>query len=760
MRNTLQLAPATPVTGTGQPAKFSEIAQLAGISGTDWSWAPLFADFDNDGWKDLFITNGYLRDITDKDFLNYSNNLSMFKSPGEADRELLPKIRQLKGKRLPNRIFKNNRDLTFSTQSTAWGMTQPSCSNGAVYADLDGDGDLDLVVNNINEPAFVFENKADKLLKNNYLNIKLSGSKGNEAGIGASVFIVSGGQRQYLEQYLSRGFMSSVTNLLHFGLGKHSTIDTLEVRWNNGRRQVLTGISANQTLTLKQIAANLPPSPETPPVATLMTDITGQSGVDFTHRNQIFNDFQFQPLLPHGFSGSGPPVATGDLDGDGLQDFYVGGGTGQSGRVFYQKTDGTFIEKAPVDAGILGDVAAAIFDANGDGRNDLFVASGMSGHPCQCRLYINDGKGNLIWAQNALPDIQTPVLCVAVADFDGDGDPDLFIGGSAEPGRYPMPARSWLLRNAGGRFEDATASVAPGLEKSGIVTAAQWADVDRDGRPDLVLVGEWMPITVFKNNGGILADATAALGLSNTAGWWNSLAVSDINGDGYPDFVAGNLGLNTKFAASPAHPLTLYAKDFDRNGSLDAVMCRFADGKEKPVHQRDELLAQINGLSKKYPRYALYADASIQDIFGTQALSDAVFREAAFMQTACFLYQNGRYVSSPLPMAAQTAPVNAILCGDFNGDKKTDLLLTGNSDSPNVGTGRYDAFNGLLLLGDGTGGFQALDAGRSGFYVDGVGSGLAMIPLLSGKKRIVAAVNGGPLRVFDMLIQNPNIIHQ
>jgi len=758
MRNSLQLAAKKPTANSQRPtAFFSEIGQLAGVAATDWSWAPLFADFDNDGWKDLFISNGYLRDITDKDFMDYSNNRSMFKSADQADRELLPEIRQLKGKRLPNRIFQNNRDLTFLPKNEAWGLSQSSCSNGAAYADLDNDGDLDLVVNNINEAAFIFENKADKLLKNNYLNVRLEGSERNMTGIGASISIVSGGQKQYLEQQQVRGFMSSVTGVLHLGLGTAATIDTLEIHWNDGQRQVLTGIAANQTLTLKQ--SDLQPLAQAPDFGnfknfrSLMQDVSGQHGIDFTHEELVFNDYQFQQLLPHTFSQNGPPIATGDLNGDGLEDFYIGGGKGQPGRIFYQNPDGSFAKKDLSEGSESEDTAALIFDANGDGKNDLYVVSGSSewvaGSPFyQDRLYLNTGNGNLTWAKNALPKMQTPGSCAAVTDFDGDGDLDLFVGGSAEPGAYPMPARSYLLRNDGGQFSDVTDSVI-GLEKLGIVTAAQWADMDNDGFPDLVLVGEWMPITIFKNEHGQLIPNSSSL-IPNSNGWWSALAISDLDGDGDLDLVAGNLGLNTKYRATATTPLTIYSADFDGNGSVEGIRCRFTDGKEKPIHQRDELLAQINGLEKKYPRYSLYAAASVREIFGEKALAKAERKTCNLLQTTVFMNEGGKhFTKKALPIQAQFAPVNAILADDFNADGHTDLLLAGNAWSPNISTGQCDASHGLLLLGDGKGGFLPEPVERSGFYVEGQVASLAQVELKSGGQLLLAGVNGAPLRVFE-----------
>ncbi|MEI6412297.1 MAG: FG-GAP-like repeat-containing protein, partial [Bacteroidota bacterium] len=740
-------------------------AQMAGVAASDWSWGPLFADFDNDGLKDLFISNGYLRDITDKDFLDYSNNLAMFKSQEEANKELLLKIRQLKGKRLPNRVFQNAGDVTFLPKFSEWGITQESCSNGAAYVDLDGDGDLDLVVNNINEAAFVYENKADKLLKNKYLNIKLEGLPANPAGIGASVTVVAGGKRQYVEQYLSRGFMSSVTPVLHVGLGENTSVDTLLMRWPNGKQQILTGVTANQTLTLKEADAQVVVEPIASSPASLMEDLSGENGLVFEHKALAFNDFLYQPLLPHLLSENGPCLAVGDLNGDGLEDFFVGGAKGQAGVLFFQKTDETFAEKAQPESAQFEDVGAVIFDANGDGHNDLFVASGGSTGPSgsafyQSRLYLNDGKGNFAQNIKAIPDMRTPASCVAVADFDGDGDSDLFVGGSSEPGKYPLPARSYVLRNEGGIFTDVTLSLATGLEKPGIVTAAAFADLNHDGAPDLVLAGAWMPITVFLNKQGRFTDATAEMGLDKTSGWWNSLTVNDLDQDGDLDIVAGNIGLNTKYRQTPQQPVTIYAKDFDQNGSIDAVMCRFVDGREKPVHQRNELLAQIPGLGKKYPRYAMYAAASVQDMLGEKALSDAYYRSVDFFQTACFIQEKGRFKTKILPTPCQISPINALLCSDVNGDGRPDILMTGNSLAPNVATGQYDALNGVVLLGDGAGNFHPMPLEQSGFYVPGVGKSLAIIQLKSGNQYVLAGQHAGPLKVFGLSVPPANSNHK
>ncbi len=740
------------------PVAYSEIGQLAGVDATDWSWAPLFADFDNDGRKDLFISNGYLRDITDRDFIDYSNNAAMFKSQEQANRELLPAIRKQKGKRLPNRIFQNRGDLTFEPKFDAWGMNQPSCSNGAAYADLDNDGDLDLVVNNINEPAFVYKNKSDKLLNNNYLAINFKGLAQNTNGIGATVTLkLKDGKLRYAELQPSRGFMSSVSNTLHVGLGQDSIVELVIVKWANGNMQTLKNIRANQSIMLKETdAAPFPFSLNPINQPFYVAHPAEIQGIEFIHQELPFNDFQYQALLPHGFSENGPPIAVGDLDGNGTTDFYVGGGKDQSGCLFYQNKNGHFSKRELSESAPYEDTDAKIFDADGDGHNDLLVLSGSHEYGpesefYQSRLYLNDGKGNLKWAKNALPKMSSPAACAAIGDYDVDGDFDLFIGGSAIPGAYPLPGRSYLLRNENGHFTDATAT-AKALEKVGIVNAAAWADLDKNGAVDLVLVGEWMPITVFKNENGQLREATSEFGLAGSSGWWNSLAFNDLNGDGYVDLVAGNQGLNTKFQASAQQPLTIYADDFDKNGSVDGILCRFIEGKEKPVHHRDELMAQINGLEKKFPRYALYASASVQEIFGKKALAAAYKRNCRQLESAVFINQGGKSFSSkPLPMPAQFSSIHALAFADANQDGHLDLIMAGNSYAVNVSIGQQDASIGLLLLGDGQGGFVATSAAASGIFIKGAVQSLAFV----NDDLLLVGVNGRALQFFKKQANKP-----
>ncbi|MFD1145203.1 VCBS repeat-containing protein [Larkinella insperata] len=719
MRNMLQVN-----NGDGT---FSEIGQLAGLSNTDWSWAPLLADYDNDGWKDLFVTNGFVRDFTNMDFMKYMNDYLQNNQSNVRRQNILELVYQIPSSDVSNYIFRNNGNLTFSDVSKAWGMNLPSNSNGAAYADLDNDGDLDLVVSNLNKPAFIYKNEANQQLKNNFLDLKLDGKGVNRFGIGAKVTLYQKGQKQFLEQMPSRGYQSSVSPVLHFGLGKNPTIDSLRIVWPSGQQQLLTGVKANQRLTLSEKDAQASDRPQPAP-RQVFTEI--QSPVAYQAVKNTVNDFKRQPLLVNPQSFVGPCLAKADVNGDGLEDVFVGGENGQAGMLYLQQANQQFRPnpQPALEADKASDDADAVFfDANGDGKPDLYVCSGGYANflpddaKLQDRLYLNDGTGKFTKNPAALPVMRTSKSCVRVADANGDGKPDLFVGGRVIPGRYPETPPSFLLINDGkGNFKDQTANLAPQLQRIGMVTDAAWTDLNGDKKPDLVVVGEWMPVTVFGNNDGKWEDQSPTYFEKPYRGWWNKLLVDDLNGDGKPDFVVGNQGLNTQCKVSDQEPAELFYKDFDDNGSIDPILCFYIQGKTYPYVSRDELLDQLSIMRTRFPDYKSYANASMKDIFTEEELKGASRLEANYLKTAYFESNaQGKLQEKPLPMEVQVSPVYALTAFDYDHDGKKDLLVSGNINRARLRFGKSDANYGILLKGNGKGQFSYVPQRQSGFQLKG-----------------------------------------
>jgi hypothetical protein len=751
VRNTLQLN-----LGGGL---FSEIGLLAGVASTDWSWSPLFCDVDNDGWKDLFITNGIYRRANDLDYVKFltggDRNFPDKDNSKLSDKELYEKMPLHPN---VNYIFKNNGDLTFTNKAKEWGFNTKSYSNGATYADLDNDGDLDLIVNNINEKAYIFKNNSEKQTDNHFLSAVLKGKGMNTMGIGARVTLFSGGQKQITEQSPTRGFLSATSEVLHFGLGKAEVVDSLIVRWPDLTEQKIKNIASNKTITLKMSDATIPSEKiiQEKSSNTLFSPVFIK-GLEFRHREDDYVDFNREKLIPHSLSAEGPALASGDVNMDGLQDLFAGGAKGQPSVLFVQQKDGSF--KA-ADIPLLKEcyldvVDAAFFDADGDGDEDLYIVRGgneiLAGDILLTDLLlINDGKGG--FSKGKLPPMSHNGSCVRPCDFDGDGDIDLFVGSRSVPGAYGLPPVQYLLENDGhGNFKDVTVEKTTGLRNAGMVTDAVWMDYDMDGDEDLIVAGEWMNVSIFRNDNGRFTDVTVSAGLDTTSGWWNCLKVADVNGDGAPDIIAGNLGLNSMLKASVKEPVEMYLNDFDNNGSIDQIICSYQNGISYPFASLDELSGQIAGLKKKYPNYSDFGGKKVRDIFAKTAIDKSIVKSAVLFESCIFLNQgNGTFKILKLPVQAQFSPVRDILVSDINNDGNQDLILIGNDYAVNPSYGRYDASYGWCLLGSRTGEFRTLMPVKSGLKIEG--DARKIIPItISGNQFLLTAINNGSLGIFRLL---------
>lgn len=765
IRNTFQLN-----NGNGT---FSEIGRLAGVEATDWSWGALLADFNNDGYKDIFVANGIYKDLTDQDFLNFFADEQIRRNAiqnGKINYKML--IDSIPSERLSNAAFMNlgaaGEGIRFKNAAKEWGLDTPSHSNGAAYGDLDNDGDLDLVVNNVNMPPFIYRNNSDVKTGHHYLQFELQGEQKNTYALGTKITIHHNGKQFYTEQMPTRGFESSMDYRPLIGLGDIDTVDVVMIEWQNGNYTVLNKVPTNQTLKLRQSAGQSLKTTDNQAFTSknaltkqpLFQDVTTLHNITFQHQENNFVDFDRDRLLYQMYSTEGPKVGVGDVNGDGRDDFYVGGAKDQAGKLFVQKPNGQFVSSNDAlfeQDKLSEDTDCIFFDADNDGDLDLYVASGGNEFPNSSsalgdRLYFNDGKGKLTKSPQLLPSfLYESTSCVRATDYDGDGDQDLFVGVRLQPFYYGVPSRAYLLQNDGkGNFTDVTQAKAPELLKIGMITDALWEDYDKDGKPDLIIVGDWMPITILKNNKGSLNPILNTKGQIPTSnGWWNCIKSGDFDKDGDIDFVIGNHGLNSRFRAAAEKPVEMYVNDFDQNGTAEQIICQYEGEKSYPTALRQDLVAQMPGLKKKYLKYSKYANQTITDIFTPEQLKNAIHLKAYTLQSSLLINDgNGKFKIKPLPLAAQFSPIYGILVKDLDGDGNLDILVGGNLNEVKPEVGRYDASYGLFLRGDGKGDFSAVSARESGLSLKGAVRDIKSIQI--GKEHLIlVARNNSPLQLFE-----------
>ncbi|HZI25943.1 MAG TPA: FG-GAP-like repeat-containing protein, partial [Chryseolinea sp.] len=715
MRNTLQLNRGKQTDGR---ILFSEMAFMAGVAKTDWSWAPLFADFDNDGFKDLFIANGYRKDVTNLDFIFFG----MEKSPFGTDEGRLKKyyneLDKLEKVQTTNHIFQNNGSLGFNDKTVDWGVSLPTYSNGAAYADLDNDGDLDLVTNNIDQEVVVYENTMDKRSDKNHF-IRLTSKEGNVQN--QKIWVYTKGICQFQELTPYRGFQSSVVNYAHFGVGQNEKIDSIIIQWTDDVQLKFKDVKADTILTFTKSTAQRYQFEEKVENATWFEKV---SIATYRHKETSAPDIKNTRTLLHELSRYGPCLASGDVNGDNLDDFFIGGESGSASRLFIQQNNGRFSSTSFNVDSTREDGGALFFDADGDGDLDLYVAGASPSSTQSASLhqtFINDGKGKFS-ISTLLPEIKVSASCIASADYDGDGDLDLFVGARFKPNEYPFNARSYILRNDREKFKDVTAQLNSQLENPGLINSAVWADIDRDEKPDLVLAGEWMPIRIFINKESSFEELTEEFGLGKTNGWWNCVKAADLNADGYVDIIAGNTGTNSYFKPTPEHPVEIVAKDFDKNGSIDPIVTYFnpIDDNRFMVHNRLVVIDQIPSIKKRFETFTQFATTPFEKAFSKEERADAMKAHVNSLSSNVLMNNGGKSFSArPLPEIAQLSTINDILTEDVNEDKHVDIVLIGNNYAQETLFGRYDASIGTILLGDGKGGWKNLEARTSGFLAEG-----------------------------------------
>jgi hypothetical protein len=743
---------------------FSEVGRLSGVEATDWSWSALIVDLDNDGFKDIYVTNGIAQDILNQDYLNYVSNEEVARMViNEKGVDFKQLIDIIPITRIPNYAYSGTSNFIFKDKTLEWGLGTPSHSNGSAYGDLNNDGLLDLVVNNVNMPVFIYQNQGSPLYKeNNYLKVVLDGEKENKGAIGAKVTLKSGDKVFYLEQSPNRGFQSSVDSRLNFGLGNINVVDSLIVDWYYGKQTIMTQVEVNQTLVLKELEANGKQKKfdrNARSSKEIFKELSQVSGIDFIHKENEFSDFNRDRLLYHMKSTEGPKMAIADINGDGLEDFYVGGAKDSPGNLFIQNKDGSF---KSTNEGIFEkdkaseDLKCIFFDADMDGDLDLYVTSGGSEFSSVSvalvdRLYLNAGKGDFIKSTQILPTGSPESTSTIIAnDFDGDGDMDLFVGIGLKAGAIGVPQNGYLLENDGkGNFKNVTLDIAPEVLNIGMISDAVWADYDGDGDDDLMIVGEWMSIRLFNNDNGIFKKVISPTGLDNTFGWWNSVKAADLNGDGHIDYVVGNHGLNSRFKASAEKPITSYINDFDQNGSIEQILCSYNGDKSYPQALRHDLVTQLPYLKKKYLKYEDYQGQTIEDIFTKEELEGSIKHKVTMLESV-ILWNNGdgTFKIEILPQEAQLSPVFAILLKDIDNDGTVDILLGGNLHQVKPEVGRYDASYGVFMKGLGKGEFGVIPTKDSGFLLEGEIRDFGWVQV-NGKRILMVVRNNASMQFFE-----------
>ncbi len=752
MQNSLQMN--NGVFENGLP-NFSNVSRLAGVSSTDWSWGPLIVDLDNDGWKDIFISNGTRREINNRDFFKE------IEKKGVHPDSTLAKTLAMPSEKIENYVFKNNKDLTFQQKNKDWGLDQKTFANGSLYVDLDNDGDLELVTNNIDEVASVYENKNAE--NNNFLTLKFKGTKGNNLGLGVKVNVFANGENQFQELTLTRGFQSSVAPQMHFGVAKSENIDSLKVVWPDGNSQTISNIPANTTLVINHAESSVNGKSDTFKSPKLFETVaTNDLMLNHMHLENPYDDFKKEILLPHQTSMFGPNIGSADLNGDGLEDIVVGGSSMFPTSIYFQQEN----EFKKWDSDLFNadriseDMGIHIFDVENDGDQDIYIASGgnefsPNSKDLQDRRYLNDGKGNFTKAISALPEMLTSSSRVYSHDYDKDGDMDLFVGGRLVPGNYPSPTDSYILENKSSsnsvKFENVTSEIAPTLNKLGMVTDAIWSDYDNDGWTDLIVVGEWMPIVVLKNEEGKFKDVSTPLGVDDSRGWWFSIEEGDFDKDGDMDYIVGNLGLNYKYKAKENATFDIYFNDFDNNSKKDIVLSYYNEGEQFPVRGRECSSQQIPAIKSKFKNYESFSVATLEDVYTKGDLEKSLHYQIKSFASIYLENTSDGFKLHSLPNLAQISCINKILIEDYNKDGHLDAIIAGNLHASEVETPRNDAGIGLLLHGNGKGEFTPVTAKESGLLVSGDVKDMMKIRI-KGEDYLVAAKNQDALQFIK--IQN------